>query len=80
MPSRLASVAKTITPGLIVPKSFPIVLRNTYMECAMKPNVIHCRVTEEQHKAIKAAAEAAGLSITAFVIRAALSESPSASR
>lgn len=38
-----------------------------------KDRVIHCRLTEAEHEAIKAKAEAAGLSITQLVIRAALS-------
>ena len=34
---------------------------------------IHCRLTEAEHASIKAKAEAAGLSITKYVIRAVLS-------
>jgi len=55
------------------------VAQHQYGVCAMKDKVIHCRVTEKQHKAIKEAAEAAGISITAFVVRAALSGSQPAS-
>lgn len=46
----------------------------------MKDKVIHCRVTDEQHKAIKEAADAAQMSITAFVVHAAISRLPQASR
>lgn len=38
----------------------------------MKTKVIHCRATEQEHKAISEAAKAEGLSITKFVMRAAL--------
>jgi len=41
-----------------------------------KDKVIHCRVTADQQQAIAAAAAGAGLSITQYVIRAALSETP----
>jgi len=37
-----------------------------------RDKIIHCRLTSEQHAAIKAAAEAANLSITQYVVRAAL--------
>ena len=40
----------------------------------MKTKVIHCRLTENQHSAIIEAAKAAGMSITEFVLRAALGE------
>lgn len=41
-----------------------------------KDKVIHCRVTTEQQSAIATAAQGAGLSITQYVIRAALSGTP----
>lgn len=40
----------------------------------MKTKVVHCRVTEDQHKTILDAAAKAGLSVTQFVLRAALAE------
>jgi uncharacterized protein (DUF1778 family) len=36
-----------------------------------KDKVIHCRVTGDEHAAITSAAQAAGLSVTQFVISAA---------
>jgi len=39
-----------------------------------KNKVIHCRVTPSEHEAIAMAAQDAGLSITGFVIRAALAK------
>jgi len=42
-----------------------------------KDKVIHCRVTTEQQSAIATAAKGAELSITQYVIRAALSGTPS---
>lgn len=47
---------------------------------APKSKVIHCRVTDDEHKAILAAAERAGLSITQYVLFAALGEAQSTSR
>jgi uncharacterized protein (DUF1778 family) len=38
----------------------------------MKSKVIHCRVTDDQHKTILDAAAKAGLSVTQFVLRAVL--------
>ena len=38
-----------------------------------KKRILHCRFTEAEHQAIKDKAEAAGLSITQLVVRAALS-------
>jgi predicted HicB family RNase H-like nuclease len=64
---------------LIVCMICPIVLHNTLKDGAMKEKVIHCRVTEDQHKAIKEAADQAGMSITNFVVRAAISRLPPAS-
>lgn len=37
-----------------------------------RDKTIHCRLTAEEHAAIKAKADAAGLSITQFVVRAVL--------
>ena len=37
-----------------------------------RDKTIHCRLTAEEHAAIVAKAEAAGLSLTQFVVRAAL--------
>jgi uncharacterized protein (DUF1778 family) len=37
-----------------------------------RDKIIHCRLTSEEHAAIKAAADAAGMSITAYVVKAAL--------
>lgn len=37
-----------------------------------RDKTIHCRLTTEEHAAIVAKAEAAGLSITKYVIQAAL--------
>jgi len=42
----------------------------------MKNKVIHCRVTEDQQKAIAAAAADAGVSITQYVLTAALAKTP----
>jgi uncharacterized protein (DUF1778 family) len=39
-----------------------------------RDKIIHCRLTAEEHAAIKAAADAAGMSITAYVVKAALSQ------
>lgn len=39
-----------------------------------RDKTIHCRLTAEEHAAIKAKADAAGLSITQFVVRAALAQ------
>jgi len=41
-----------------------------------KDKVIHCRVTQEQQAQIAQAAADAGLSITQFVVRAALAQTP----
>jgi len=41
-----------------------------------KSKIIHCRVTPSEHEAIAESARAAGLSITKFVIRAALAKNP----
>ena len=40
----------------------------------MRNKVIHCRLTEAEHDAIKAKADAAGISITQLVLRAVLEE------
>jgi uncharacterized protein (DUF1778 family) len=39
-----------------------------------RDKTIHCRLTAEEHAAIKAKADAAGLSITQFVVRAVLAQ------
>ena len=40
----------------------------------MKNKVIHCRVTEDQQKAIASAAAASGVSITQYVLTAVLAK------
>lgn len=44
------------------------------MGARMKTKTIHCRLTEADHQTILEAAAKAGLSITQFVIRAALGQ------
>lgn len=39
-----------------------------------KSKVIHCRVTDDQHKTIAELAQSNGVSITEYVTRAALAE------
>ncbi|TQE95451.1 MAG: DUF1778 domain-containing protein [Spiribacter salinus] len=41
-----------------------------------KNKVIHCRVTPAEHAAISMAAKDSGVSITQFVVRAALAKTP----
>ena len=41
-----------------------------------RSKIIHCRVTPSEHEAIAEAAREVGLSITKFVIRAALAKTP----